>query len=107
MLIDQVRSDLNEASKKRDTSTMQALRLLLSALEYKKMQKLADLTPEEEIAVIKSEVKKRQEAMEIYQKANDETRANAEKVELEVLSKYMPKQASEEEVRGVVREVMA
>lgn len=107
MLVDQVRQEMNLAAKAQNVSRLQTLRLLLSSLEYKKMQKLADLSPEEEIAVIKSEVKKRQEAIEIYEKASDQGRLEKEKQELEVLMEYMPSQVGEDEIRKVVEEVVS
>ncbi len=106
MLTEKIRAELNIAAKEQNPSKVQTLRLLLSALEYKRMQKLADLSPEEEIAVVKSEVKKRQEAIEIYTRIKEEQRALNEKGELEVLMEYLPKQLGEEEVRKVVLDVL-
>src|SRR5690348_5859786 len=105
MLTDKIRENINIAAKERDLNKVQTLRLLLSSLEYKKMQKLADLSSEDEIAVVKSEVKKRQEAIEIYEKAGATERADAEKAELLILMEYMPSQADEVVVSKTVQEV--
>lgn len=106
MLSEKVRSDLATAMKEQRKAAAGTLRLLLSALEYKKMQKMAELSTEEEIAVIKSEVKKRQEAIEIYSKAGEAERAAVEKEELLVLREYLPEQVGEEEVEKVAKEVI-
>ncbi len=105
MLTEEIRVQIGQAAKERDSMRVSTLRLLLSALEYKRMQKLADLVPEEEITVIKSEVKKRQEAIEIYEKAGEVERAAVEKGELAILRDFLPEQMGEEEVRKVVMEV--
>lgn len=106
MLLDQVKTDLQNATRQQDTTRVGVLRLLKTALDYKKSQTLKDLTPEEEIAVIKSEVKKRQEAIEIYEKANALDRVATEKAELEILQPYLPAQKGEEEVRQALGEVI-
>jgi hypothetical protein len=105
MVIDQIRQELTEALKARDDVRMRTLRLLISALEYKRMQKNADITPDEEIAVIKMEANKRKEAAEIFRTHGDDDRVVAEEAELKVVQEFLPAQVSEEEVRKVVAEV--
>lgn len=102
-LTEQVREQLTDALKKQADVEVGTLRLLISALEYKRMQKNADLTSEEEIAVVKSEVKKRQEAAGIYREHNEPARAAAEEAELVILEKFMPVQIGEQEVRETIR----
>jgi len=106
MLIEQVRSDLHKATKNRDMALVGALRMLVSALEYLE-KRGGEFSKDDELAVVKSEVKKRKEAIEAYEKAGHESRAAAEKAELEVISEYMPQQASEEEVRLVVKKMIS
>jgi uncharacterized protein YqeY len=105
MLTDILREKMGQAAKEGNSVKVGTLRLLLSSLEYKKMQKLADLSTEEEIAVVKSEVKKRQEAIEIYKRVNEIKRAEDEAAELQVLMEFLPSQMGEEEVKKVVEEV--
>lgn len=107
MLIDQVKQDLQDATRAQEAVRVGVLRLLKTALDYKKSQVLRDLTSEEEIAVLKSEVKKRQEAIEIYTKAGAMDRVKTETGELEILQKYLPAQKGEDEVRQVVQEIVA
>jgi uncharacterized protein YqeY len=71
-------------------------------LEYKKIQKMGEMTAEDEIAVVKSEIKKRQEASEIYRQHGEEQRAMSEELELGVLEKYMPAQVDEAVVRQTI-----
>ena len=53
-LIDQVRSEMMAAMKEKNTVKKEALSALLAALKSKAIDKRADLTAEEEIAVVKS-----------------------------------------------------
>lgn len=108
----QVREDLAVATKGGDKVTMGAARLLLSALEYKRMQSpnaaaMEGISDEEELAVVKTEVKKRQEAMDIYAKVGEAQRLEQEKSELDYMSKFLPEQVSEEEVKKVAERLAA
>lgn len=112
MLVETIRQDLNQAVKNRDPEKMGALRLILAALEYRRLQSRqavasTGLSQDEEMAVLRSEAKKRQEAIEIYKKANQSERAAQEESELEVINSYLPKQLSEEEVREATKAVIA
>jgi len=55
------------------------------------------------LQVIKQEVKKRREAIEMYQKAGRTDLLEREKAELSVLESYLPPLMSEEEIRQVVK----
>ena len=105
MILETVRGQLKDALKKQDEVVLRTLRALLAALEYKRTQKNADLEAEEEIAVVKNEVKKRQEAIEIYTKYQKSDRVNAEAAELEVLQTFLPQQASETEIKAAIDKV--
>ena len=70
------------------------------------LDKKSELTDDEIISVISSEVKKRKEAIEAYQKGGREELAVKELDELEVLKTYLPEQMGEQEVREIVKRVI-
>lgn len=105
MLVDQVRIQMQTAMKSGDVLRAQTLKMLMSALEYKRGQKMADFNAEDELTVIRAEAKKRQEAVEIYTKAGAADRAKSEGEELVILSEFLPAQASEEDIKKVVEEL--
>lgn len=105
MLVEKVREQLQEALRGGDATVVSTLRMLVSALEYKRSQKQGDFSAEDELAVVRSEAKKRQEAIEIYEKAGQTERVTNEKAELEILNTFLPVQASEEEVMKVIGEL--
>lgn len=105
MLIDKVRVDLQTATKNRDLERVAALRLLISALSY--LEKSGkEITQADELAVLKSEVKKRREAIEAYQSASRAEKVAEEQGELEVIETYLPEQASDDEIRVVVEKLV-
>lgn len=100
MLGDQIRADVITALKAGDTLRVSVLRMLVSALGYKKIDLQRDLGDEDVLAVIGNEAKKRREAIESYKAAGRTQQAETENLELAILQSYLPKQLSEEEVRA-------
>jgi uncharacterized protein YqeY len=107
MLLEQIQSDLKTALKMNDSLLVSTLRLLLSEIHNKKIEKQAELTEEEVIAVLRKEAKKRQESIEAYQKAGRQELADKESKELLILSKYLPQEMASQELEKVIKEVIA
>ena len=66
-----------------------------------------ELTDDQVIKVLQSEVKKRQESAEVYEQAGRTEAAVKERAEAEVLSVYLPAALSDDELAGVVQEEVA
>ena len=99
--------DLKNALRNKNAVELSVLRMLQSAIRNKEIEKnKSELTDEEVIEVITSEIKKRRESIEGYMKGRRQDLADKENSELEVLMKYMPKQLTEEEVREEVRKAI-
>jgi uncharacterized protein YqeY len=115
-----IQNDLTQATKKKEALPTSALRMLSAAILNKEKEKrykiikaepeLAEkelveksqLTDEEVIEVISSEVKKRKESILEFEKGGRQDLAEKEKKEIEVLKKYLPEQLSEEEIKKLV-----
>ncbi|MDP1743582.1 MAG: GatB/YqeY domain-containing protein [Candidatus Amesbacteria bacterium] len=91
-------ADLIDAIHKGDAVRRDTLRLLLSALNYKKIDLQHDLSDEEVLVVIAIEAKKRRESIEVFTKNNRLELAEGEKAELVVLEAYLPKQMTGAEI---------
>jgi uncharacterized protein YqeY len=107
-LKDQITTDLTAAMKAGDkirTETLRSLRALV--LDFEKSGADRAMTPDEEMKLLLSAAKKRKEAMELFAANNRPELAEKEKAELDVISTYLPKQMSREEVEKRVTEVIA
>lgn len=93
--------------KAKDEVRLSTLKMLSSAFNYEKIAKQHELSEEEELAVVKSEAKKRRDAIEAYTKANQSDRAAKEKQELAILEGYLPAQMGEVELKSLVAAVIA
>jgi uncharacterized protein YqeY len=106
-LKDTITNDLTASMKSGDkikTETLRSLRALV--LDFEKSGADRAMSPDEEMKLLLSAAKKRKEAMELFQANNRPELADKEKAELEVISAYLPKQMSREEVEKRVSEVI-
>ena len=104
--IDAVRKEMMNAMKAGDKPRKEALSLLLSALKNKQIDKRAELTEDEENAVVLKEIKEAKETLE--SSPADRTQIIEEcRKRIEVYSEFAPKQMSEEEIKADVADVLA
>ncbi|MBI2025108.1 MAG: GatB/YqeY domain-containing protein [Candidatus Harrisonbacteria bacterium] len=111
-LKEKINSDLKTAMKSGDALALNVLRMLVSALHNKGIEKRTkggsdELTDEEILQVVMSEAKKRKESIEIFSKGNRPDLAAKEKSELEVVQRYLPAQMSREEVEKSVDAILS
>ena len=121
---EKIQDDLTESVRKSNEVARTTLRMLSAAIlnkekekRYKiskeepdlseeELTKKSVLTDEEIVEVVFSEVKKRKEAIESFEKGKREDLVGKEKAELEVLQAYMPEQLSEEDIRKLTKEAV-
>ncbi len=110
-LKEQITGEMKEAMKAGDALRLSTLRMLIAAFNNMEIEKRAQGVehPEEKDyqAVIKKEVKKRQEAIEAYKMAGRIESQEQEEKELKMLSVYLPEEMSETEVKVVVDAVIS
>ena len=102
--------DLKEAMRAKDTTKLNVLRMLKSALKYAVIAKSdaeAELSDAEAVQVIRKQAKQRQDSIESFEKGGRAELADKEKQELEILNTYLPQGMSPDELAKVVRETIA
>src|SRR6266478_4124629 len=103
-------SDLKEAMRAKDATTLGVLRMLKSALKYTAIEKAgaeAELSDAEAAQVIRKQTKQRQDSIESFEKGGRAELAAKEKNELSILQSYLPQSMTAEEIAKVVRETIA
>ncbi len=104
--IDVVRKAMMDALKAGDKPRKEALSLLLSALKAKNIDKRADLTEDEENAVVYKEIKEAQETLDTT--PADRTDVIDEcKLRIAVWSEFAPARMDEDAIRAVIRDTLA
>jgi len=106
-LRNKIPEDLKNALRNKNQVELSVLRMLQSAIRNKEIEKnKAELTDEEVIQVVASEIKKRRESIEGYLKGQRQDLVDKENAELDVLMKYMPRQMTEDEIREEARKAI-
>jgi uncharacterized protein YqeY len=106
-LYDRIQSDLVQARRSRDELGLSTLSLLKSELvKASKETGAGELNDELVQRVARREVKKREEAIEVYRKAGREESAAREEAEMAVLRGYLPAAMSTEDVEAEVQAVI-
>ncbi len=106
MLTQKVQELITENLKSGDETKLTTYRMLATAFNYARTDKMRDLTEEEELEVVSKEAKKRKDAVEAYTKANLTEKVNQEKEELAILEEFLPAQMSDEELGSIVDEAV-
>jgi uncharacterized protein YqeY len=109
-LSQQITEDMKTAMRAKDTVALNTIRMLKSSIKNAAIEKGgadAELDDTEISNVIRKEVKKRQDSIEQYEKAGRDELAEQEKVEIEVLNRYLPEPLAEEEIAKIVDEAIA
>jgi len=105
-LFDTIQSDMYAAMKSGDKHKTGTLRIALSTLKDKKIEKREDLTDVEAIKIIQNLVKQRKEAADIYKENGRNDLMDNENAELEILNAYLPQMMSEDDLRILVKKVV-
>jgi uncharacterized protein YqeY len=103
-LRDQIRADLNEARRGRDKLRTTVLTTVLSEVRNKEIELGRESTDEDVLGVVAKAIKQRHEAAEQMRAAGREELAEKEAA---ILGVYTPEPLGEDEVRQIVRDVMA
>jgi uncharacterized protein YqeY len=108
-IAERLTEDIKTAMKAKDTVALNVVRGLKSAIKYAAIEKLgADgvLEDADAIVVVRKEIKKRQDSVEQYEKANRQDLADTEKAEIAVLEKYLPAAMSAAELSKLVEDAI-
>jgi len=124
-LKERIHQDLNTALKGKKELETSVLRLINAAVLNKEKEKRYKISKEkiqatqdeldkecqfgdeEVMDIISSEIKKRRESIDLFEKGGRQDLADKEEKEAEILIKYLPEQLSEEEVKKLAQEAIA
>jgi len=108
MLIEQIRTDLNAATKARDSERQRTLRSVIAAVQEAQVSgdQATELDDDGIMAVLKAQVKRRVDAAEAFDAGNAADRAAAERAEQAILEEYLPAALGDDELSAIVERVM-
>ena len=106
-LAQRVQKDMIAALKAHDAEKTSTLRMMMTALKNKEIDKRAELTEAEEMQTLTTMVKQRHDSIEQFTKGNRPLLAEKEAAEIVVIEAYMPKVAGEADIRETVASTIA
>lgn len=98
--------DMKAAMKAGEKLRLGTIRLLRAQLKNREIEEGSPLTDEQEIQILMNAAKKRKEAIQQFRELNRDDRADEEQEELNVISQYLPKQMSREEIAQLITDTI-
>ena len=105
-LLEQLSSDLKTAMKAKDKLRLAVIRSLKTALTNAKISAGQDLSSDEELSVLSSQLKQRKDSLADFEKGDRADLAEQTKAEIEIVQAYLPEQLDEAAVVTIVDEAM-
>lgn len=104
-----IMAEMKDAMKSKNEAALRGLRAVKAAIIIAKTAEGAggELKEEDEIKLLQKLVKQRRDSLEIFEKQNRPDLAEKEKEEIAVIEKFLPKQLSEEELKGIIAKIIA
>ena len=106
-LKERIGEDAKTALRAKETARLSALRLLLAAIKQREIDDRVTLTDDYVLAVIDRMLKQRRESIRQFEAAGRQDLADAEKLEIGVLSAYLPQALTHAEIETAVADAVA
>jgi uncharacterized protein YqeY len=101
-LLARLQTDLNAARKAQDKGQVLLLGTILADARNREIELKRGLTDDDVVDVLRKGIKRRRESIEMYEKGGRADLAGSERAETEMLARYLPAAASDEEIRSAV-----
>lgn len=109
MIRDDIKAAQIAAMKARDTATTNAIRLIQAAIKNRDIEARTGTASADDdalvVEVLQKMVKQRRESIDMYEKGGRAELAEAEKVELDVITRFLPAQLSDEETNAAIEAI--
>ncbi len=106
-LKERIGEDMKAAMRAREADRLSAIRMLLAAIKQKEVDERIAVDDAQAVAIVDRLIRQRRDSIEQFEKAGRKDLADREKFEVEVLSAYLPQQASAAEVAAEIDAAIA
>ncbi|MEN9775765.1 MAG: hypothetical protein RL322_2835 [Pseudomonadota bacterium] len=104
---DRISEDMKAAMRAREADRLLAIRMLMAAIKQREVDERITLDDEQVLTVIDRQIRQRRESIAGYEAAGRDDLVARERFEVDVLSAYLPAQASAEDVRAEIDTAIA
>lgn len=104
-LLEKMKSDLITAMKEKDKERLTVLRMVKGAIQLEVINNKKEENEELLIDVVSKQIKMRKESISEFEKGGRNDLIEATQKEIDILSEYLPKQLSSEEIDAIIDNV--
>ncbi len=105
-LKDKIIADMTAAMKAKDAARTSTLRMVKAAIMHREKEGAGELSDDDVLKLLRSQMKQRRDSVEQYQKAGRQDLADKETAEIAVIEFYLPQGASEAEIEQAVTDAI-
>ncbi len=110
-LKEQISAKYKDSMKSKNIQAINTLRLILSAIKDKEIENRIksdskEINDEQILILLQNLIKQRNDSIDSFKKANREDLVTKENDEIEIISKFLPKQLSQEEVTDIIKNII-
>ncbi|WP_457595842.1 GatB/YqeY domain-containing protein [Hydrogenimonas sp.] len=106
-LKERLQADLKTAMKEKDTFKRDVIRFVMSAIKQIEVDERKELTDADIEAILQKQIKQRNDAIEQFRSGGREDLVEQNEKELAILRSYLPEPMSEEEVKEILKDIIA
>ena len=111
MLRENLQNSLKEAMKNKDMKTVNAVRLIIAGQKEKDVEArgkgLQQASDTDLLSMMQTMIKQRNESIRIYIEGNRQDLADKEQAEIDVITRFMPKQMNEQEIENAIKNAIS
>jgi uncharacterized protein YqeY len=102
-----IATDLKEAMKSKDQASLRGVRAIKAAILLAQTDGSGEeVTEDKFISIVQKLIKQRKDSLDIYNEQGREDLAKVEREEIEVISRYLPEQLSEEDLAAYIKDLI-
>ena len=105
-LLEKIIADMHSSMKSRNKEKATTLRILVAKLKDQEIKLRNEISDKETFQVIKTLIKQRKEAAQIYLSAGRSELAEKENFEIDILAKYLPESMSDKDILDLVKKIV-
>lgn len=102
-----ITEDMKASMRARDAARLSTIRMLLAAIQQREVDERIELDDAQVAAVVDKQIKQRRDSISQYEHARREDLAANERAEIDVLSAYLPQQATAGEIAAEIDAAIA
>ncbi|MDM5315840.1 GatB/YqeY domain-containing protein [Fictibacillus sp. b24] len=106
-LLNDLNQDMKQAMKDKNKQKLSVIRMLKASLQNEAIKLGRELNEEEELTVLVREMKQRKDSLQEFEKAGRDDLVAGLQDEIAVLTPYLPKQLTEEELQEIVAQTIS